>query len=186
VLQGGALFKQPTSWSADGKTIVFEQPDPKTGWDLLTVSADGKGPPVPFLHSPYSERQGVVSPDGRWIAYNSDESGRLELFVQSFPVPGAKYQVTSSGSTNYNIGWTKSGKELMYVAGDGLTIMAVDVTAGASFRAGAPHELFKLRPDFVGYDFTPDGERVLVVGPAGDPASPAITIDVNWASQLGK
>jgi Tol biopolymer transport system component len=186
VLQGGALFKQPTSWSADGTSIVFEQPDPKTGWDLLTVSPDGKAAPVPFLHGPSSERQGEVSPDGRWIAYNSDESGPNELFVQSFPIPGAKYQVTSRGATNYNIGWTKAGRELMYLAGDGLTLMAVDVTTGSTFRAGAPHELFKIRPDYVGFDFSPDGERVLVVGPAGNPVSPSITIEVNWASQLGK
>jgi serine/threonine protein kinase/Tol biopolymer transport system component len=186
VLQGGALFKQPNSWSADGTTIVFEQPDPKTGWDLLAVPADGKGAPVPFLHTPVSERQGVVSPDGRWIAYTSDESGPAELFVQSFPVPGAKYQLTSSGAQNYNIRWTQGGKELMYLAGDGLTLMTIDVTTGASFRAGAPHELFKLRPDWVGYDFAPDGERVLVVAPPGAPLPPSITIDVNWASQLGK
>jgi Tol biopolymer transport system component len=186
VVQGGALFKQPTSWSADGTTIVFEQPDPHTGWDLVTIAADGKGAPVPFLHAPFSERQGVVSPDGRWIAYNSDESGRLELFVQSFPVPGAKYQVTSSGSTNYNIRWTKGGKELMFLAGDGLTVMAAEVTSGASFRAGAPRELFKLRPDFTGYDFAPDGERVLVVGPEGPPLSPSITLDVNWTAELAR
>jgi hypothetical protein len=74
----------------------------------------------------------------------------------------------------------------MFLAGDSLTVMAVDVTTGASFRAGAPHELFKLRPDFVGYDFAPDGEHVLVVAPPGAPLSPSITIDVNWASQLGK
>jgi eukaryotic-like serine/threonine-protein kinase len=185
VVQGGALFKQATSWSADGSTIVFEQPDPKTGWDLMLVPADGKGAPVPFLHAPFSERQGVVSPDGRWIAYNSDESGRLELFVQSFPVPGAKYQVTSSGSTNYNIRWTRGGKELMFLAGDGLTIMAADVTSGVSFRAGAPRELFKLRPDYTGFDFAPDGERVLVVGPEGPPLSPSITLDVNWTTELG-
>jgi len=184
VLQGGALFKQPTSWSADGTTIVFEQPDPKTGWDLMMVSADGKDAPVPFLHAPFSERQGMVSPDGRWIAYNSDESGRLELFVQSFPVPGAKYQVTSGGSSNYNMRWTKGGKELMFLAGDGMTVMAADVTAGVSFRAGAPRELFKLRPDLAGYDFTPDGARVLVVGPAGRALSPSITLDVNWAALL--
>jgi Tol biopolymer transport system component len=186
VLQGGTLFKQPTSWSADGTTIVFEQPDPKSGWDLLMVPADGKGGPVPLLHTPSSERQGVVSPDGHWIAYTSDESGPGELFVQSFPVPGAKYQLTSGGASNYNLRWSKGGKELMFLAGDSLTVMAIDVTTGASFRAGAPHQLFKLRPDFVGYDFAPDGEDVLVVAPPGAPLSPSITIDVNWASQLGK
>jgi len=186
VLTGGALFKQPSTWSLDGKTLVFEQPDPKTGWDLGLVASDGKTPPAPFLHSPSSERGGEISPDGRWIAYFSDEGGRMELFVQSFPGLGSKYQVTTGGAVNLTVRWTRGGKELMFLGGDGLTVNAVDVTMGASFRAGAPRELFKLRPDFVGYDFMPGGDRILVVGPPGAPLSPSITIDVNWAAQLKK
>jgi Tol biopolymer transport system component len=186
VLTGGAFFKQPTSWSADGKWIVFEQPDPKTGWDLVLVAADGSFKVTPVLHALGSERQGVVSPDGRWIAYNSDEAGRMELFVQSFPSSGAKYQVTSGGATNTTNRWTKNGKELMFLAGDGLTVMAADVTTGASFRAGAPHALCRLRPDITAVDFTPDGERILVAAPAGEPLPPSITIEVNWAAQLVK
>jgi Tol biopolymer transport system component len=186
VLTGGAMFKSPTSWSPDGKTIVFEQPDPKTGWDLVLLTADGKSPPVPFLHTSVSERQGEVSPDGHWIAYDSDEGGRMELFVQSFPVPGAKYQITSGGAVNVVTRWTRGGKELMFLAGDGVTVMAADVTTGASFRAGAPHELFKLRSDLVGVEFAPDGQRVLVSAPPGSPLAPSITIDVNWPAQLAR
>jgi serine/threonine protein kinase len=184
VLTGGAMFKQPSSWSSDGKTIVYEQPDAKTGWDLELLPAEGGRPPVPFLHTPISERQGEVSPDGRWIAYNCDESGRMELFVQSFPVPGAKYQVTSGGATNVVNRWTRDGKELMFLAGDGVTVMAAEVTTGASFRAGAPHELFKLRPDLIGVDFASDGERVLVSAPPGRPLPASVTIETNWAAQL--
>jgi len=186
VLSGGAFFKQPTSWSSDGKSIVFEQPDPKSGWDLVLVAADGSLKVTPLLHAPGSERQGVVSPDGRWIAYNSDEGGRMELFVQSFPSPGAKYQVTSGGATNVTNRWTRNGRELMFLAGDGLTVMATDVTTGPSFRAGAPHTLCRLRPDLVAVDFAPDGERILVAAPAGEPLAHSITIEVNWAAQLVK
>jgi serine/threonine protein kinase/Tol biopolymer transport system component len=186
VLLGGSAFKQPTSWTADGKSIVFEQSDPKTGWDLVYVAADGKSPAVPYLNAPYTERQPHVSPDGRWIAYGSDESGKFELFVQSFPVPGAKYQLTSKGINTFNERWTKNGKEFMFLSGDGNTVMAVDVTTGSTFRAGAPRALFKMRTDAVGYDFTPDGERVLATVPAGTSVPPSITIDVNWASQLAK
>ncbi len=186
VLTGGAVFKSPSTWSVDGKTLVFEQPDPKTGWDLMLLPGDSKGPAVPFLNSRSSEREAEVSPDGRWIAYSSDEAGRFEEFVQSFPLPGAKYQVTSGGATNFNVRWTKNGKELMFLGGDGLTVLAVDVTTGTSFRAGAPRELFKLRPDFLWYDITPDGERLLVCAPLGLPVPALITIDVNWASQIVK
>lgn len=184
MLKGGALFKEPISWSADGKTIVFEQPDPKTGWDLYLLSADGASPPVPFLHASGLERYGVVSPDGLWIAYLSDEPGRMELFVQSFPVPGAKYQVSSGGGNYSTIRWTRGGKELMFLAGDGLTVMAAEVAAGASFHAGEPRALFKLRAHFVGVDFSPDGERVLATTPVGALQSPTITIEMNWATQL--
>jgi serine/threonine protein kinase/Tol biopolymer transport system component len=186
VLKGGALFKEPSSWSADGKTIVFEQPDPKTGWDLYLVSADGASPPVPFLRSSRLERFGVVSPDGRWIAYLSDEAGRMELFVQSFPVPGAKYQVSSGGASYAMTRWTRGGKELMFAAANGFTVMSAEVSTGASFHAGEPRALFKLRADVVGIDFAPDGERILATSPAGATVVPSITIDVNWTSQLPK
>jgi Tol biopolymer transport system component len=180
VLKGGALFKEPISWSADGKSIIFEQPDPKTGWDLYVLSADGANPPVPFLHASGLERFGVVSPDGRWIAYYSDEAGRMELFIQSFPAPGAKYQVSNGGVVYNNTRWTRGGKELMFVAADGFTVMATEVSTGASFRAGEPRALFKLRSDLVGVDFSPDGERILASTPVGRLQSPLIMLEINW------
>jgi Tol biopolymer transport system component len=180
VLTGGALFKEPISWSADGKSIILEQPDPKTGWDLYVVSADGASPPVPFLHASGLERFGVVSPDGRWIAYYSDEAGRMELFVQSFPAPGAKYQVSNGGVAYVNTRWTRGGKELMFLAADGFTVMSTEVSTGASFQAGEPRALFRLRSDLIGVDFTPDGERILAAAPAGRLQSPSITLEMNW------
>jgi len=184
VLKGGALFKEPISWSADGRTIIFEQPDPKTGWDLCLLSADGASPPVPFLHAAGLERYGVVSPDGRWIAYYSDEAGRMELFVQSFPAPGAKYQVSNGGVSYINTRWTRGGKELMFVAADGFTVMSTEVSTGASFHAGEPRALFKLRADVVNVDFAPDGERILAAAPAGRLQTPSITLEMNWPALL--
>ena len=184
VLKGGALFKEASSWSADGKTIIFEQPDPKTGWDIYLASADGAGPPVPFLHSSGLERFGVVSPDGHWIAYDSDEAGRMEVFVQSFPVPGAKYQVSNGGVVYGNTRWTRGGKELMWMAADGFTVMSAEVATGASFHAGEPRALFKLRADLVGVDFAPDGERILASTPVGRLQSPSITLEMNWPALL--
>jgi len=184
VLSGGALFKEPSSWSADGTAIVFDQPDPTSGWDIHLVSQDGKSESTPFVHTRFEEREGVVSPDGKWMAYHCDESGRMELFVQSFPIPGAKYQVSSGGTLINDTRWTRDGKELMFRAGDGLTLMAVDVTTGAAFRAGAPHELFKLRSDVLGIDFAPDGERILAAVPAGQPQALSITVEMNWLAAI--
>lgn len=184
VLKGGAIFKEPTSWSADGKSILFDQPDPKTGWDLYLLSADGASPPVPFLHASGLERYGVISPDGRWIAYYSDEAGRMELLVQSFPAPGAKYQVSNGGANDATTRWTRGGKELMFMAADGLTVMSAEVATGASFHAGDPRALFKLRADFVGVDFSPDGERIMASTPVGRLQSPLITLEMNWPSLL--
>jgi Tol biopolymer transport system component len=184
VLEGGALFKEPSSWSADGKAIVFDRPDAKSGWDIELVPQDGKSEPVPLVHTPFAERRGVVSPDGKWLAYHSDEAGRMELFVQSFPGPGAKYQVSSGGSNSLTTRWTRGGKELMFQAGDRLTVMAADVTTGAAFRAGAPRELFKLRSDVVGVEFAPDGERILAAVPAGQPQAHSITLEMNWVAAM--
>ena len=105
---------------------------------LYLVSADGASPPVPFLHASGLERYGVASPDGRWIAYYSDLAGRMELFVQSFPAPGAKYQVSNGGANDATTRWTRGGKELMFMAADGLTVMSAEVATGASFHAGEP------------------------------------------------
>ena len=130
------------------------------------------------------ERDGVVSPDGRWIAYHSDEAGRMELFVQSFPVPGAKYQVSSGGVTNLNdaLDARRQGAD---VRGRGRIHRHVGRgDDGASFHAGEPRALFKLRSDVVGVDFSPDGERILAAVPAGRLQSPSITIEMNWPALL--
>ncbi len=185
ILTGGALFKDPYSWSADGRFIVFEEPNDRTGWDLRMVPVDGDRKPISYLHTAFNERAGVVSPDGRWIAYTSDESGKQDVYVQSFPAPGSKHQV-STGSAGLRVIWSRGGKELVFVAGDGFTLMAVDVTTSPAFHVSAPRKLFKLRQDYVGIEVTPDGQRVLVVAPAGQGAAPTITIEQNWTAGLKK
>ena len=82
--------------------------------------------------------------------------------------------------------WVHGGQELIFIGGDGFTLMAADVTTGPSFRAGAPHKLFKLRQDYVSMDVAPDGQRVLVVAPAEQGAAATITIEQNWTADLKK
>ena len=108
----------------------------------------------------------------------------MELFVQSFPTPGAKYQVSSGGANNTATSWTRGGRELMFMAIDGFTVMAAEVTTGASFKAGEPRELFKVRPTSSASISPPTGSASWSWrrGPA---AGASITIEVNWTAQMG-
>jgi len=98
ILTGGALFKNLSAWSPDSRSLIFQQPDPHTGWDVWMVSVEGDHKPVPLMRSRFNEIYGDISPDMHWMSYISDESGRPELYVQSFPTPGNKYQVSRNGA----------------------------------------------------------------------------------------
>src|SRR5262249_13906893 len=89
--------KVATDWSSDGRFLLFRSIDPQTGWDLWVLPMSGDKKPFPFLKTPFEEREGQFSPDGKWIAYQSNESGRFEIYVQLFPGPGEKFQISASG-----------------------------------------------------------------------------------------
>src|SRR5205814_9819599 len=103
-----AVFKHPTSWSFDGRYVVFEALDANSGFDLWTIDMSGDHTPHPYLHGRFNERWGSISPDGRWMLYGSDESGRFEVYVQSFPVPRSKYQVSLGGGAYPT--WRRDGR----------------------------------------------------------------------------
>src|SRR5262249_36630279 len=130
-------------WSPDGRYLLYMAVDPKTRSDLwvLPVASGTAGDrkPVPYLRTPAWEAQGQFSPDGRWIAYTSDESGQSQIYVQSFPAGGGKYQVSTGGGTQPR--WRRDGKELFYIAADG-KLMAVDVKTAPKFEIDVPKALF--------------------------------------------
>ncbi|MEK7404638.1 MAG: hypothetical protein AAB225_05980, partial [Acidobacteriota bacterium] len=178
--------KSLEDWSRDGRYMIFTAPQPATGVDVwvLPVSPGAERKLAPLLQDPAAQDQAQISPDGRWIAYRSTESGRPEVYVQAFPPSGGKWQVSTAGGTEPR--WRGDGKELFYVAGTKL--MAVEVKAsGSSFEAGAPKALFEARlvPDLRRNRFvvTADGKRFLVRTEAGDTSSP-ITVVVNWPAAL--
>jgi Tol biopolymer transport system component len=184
LLQSDVIFKNPYSWSPDGKFIAFDQPDPKTGWDVWLLPLDGDRKPVPLLHSTSNEDGGWISPDGHWIAYYSDESGREEVYTQSFPIPGSKYQVSTTGA--HNVFWSRDGKEML-IAGKGGTVSTVAVeTTPTTFKSGPPRVLFQLPAEAVDYVATPDLSRMLVTVPVGDSPPGAIEVDLNWAARLAR
>jgi hypothetical protein len=149
----------------------------------------GERKPVPYLQTEFNEHHGHLSPDGRWMAYASDESGRSEVYVRSFPVPGPRTQVSTDGGGQPR--WRHDGKELFYQAAD-RTLMAATVKTDGSFAASASHALFPMRIASGGtvvsgseaqFEPTGDGQRFLVNVAVEQPA-PAVTVILNWPATL--
>ncbi len=156
----------PGDWSADGRFLLYSREAQKTKYDLWVLPLAGDHQPSLFLQTPFQEDWGRFSPDGRWIAYISNDQGRAEVYVQTFPASGGKWQISTSGG--YIPRWRSDGKELYYISGD-LKLMAVEVKSGSSFEAGVPRVLFDLAlprvisTNFGGYDVSADGQRFLFV-----------------------
>jgi Tol biopolymer transport system component len=174
-----------TDWSPDGRFLLYYVPDLKTGTDLWVLPVEGQRMPFTLLKTEANELSGQFSPDGRWVAYQSSESGRYEVYVRPFPGPGGQFPISTAGGVYPR--WSPDGKELYYIAPDA-KLMAVTISAKASaFEAGTPTVLFQTRragggSNVVGrgpqYDVAPDG-RFLINTEAGSGTSP-ITLLLNW------
>jgi Tol biopolymer transport system component len=174
-----------TDWSRDGHTLLFQRRS-STGWDVWSMPLDGARTPVPFLRTPFNENRGRLSPDGKWIAYQSTESGRPEVYVQPFPGPGGKWQVSNAGGGDPK--WRADGRELFYRT-PGQDLMAVPVTAGATFESGTPERLFQKDLESAGYVLTryavaSDGQRFLLNVPVQNTSLASFTVVLNWAAEL--
>ncbi|HSD72507.1 MAG TPA: hypothetical protein VLE54_06940, partial [Thermoanaerobaculia bacterium] len=176
--------KNPTSWSTDGRFLLFTRTLPKTKTDVWVLPLFGDRKPFPLVQSQFIDRNGQFSPDGRWVAYVSDESGRLEIFVVPFPGPGGKWQVSTGGGSGPH--WSADGTELFYVTGD-RDLMTVEVKSGSEFQASSPKPLFSLSsltPVTV-FEVSRDGRRFLQGIPREATGSP-VTLVLNWTAELGK
>jgi Tol biopolymer transport system component len=182
-----AAFKEPYQWTPDGRHVVFTQSDPQTGFDVWRVAVDGDQKPESLVRTAANESGGWVSPDGRWLAYASDESGRDELYAQSYPVPARRQQLTTTGVRawygTYVVSWSRDGRELLFFDGD---VRAMEIETGPTMRAGAPRRLFTPPAGVVGFGVTPDHQRFLVSEPIGAGDASAIGLDLNWAAALEK
>jgi Tol biopolymer transport system component len=186
LVQEGSL-KFPDDWSSDGRFVVYHVIDAKTktGWDLGFYSVAEKKTSL-FLSTPATEAYGRFSPDGRWLAYVSDESGRYEVYVQPFPGHGGKWQISTAGGGQPV--WNRNGREIFYVSADN-RLMAVDVKADSGFEAGTPRALFDvhLKTTFgLSYDISPDGQRFLANTVVGEFKANPITLVLNWAAEIKK
>ena len=185
---GTSQFPQvPRSWSPDGQLLAFHENNPTTKKDIWVLRlSDRKA--EPFLRTQFNEGGPVFSPDGRWLAYISDESGRPEIYVQPYPGPGGKWQISTEGGNEP--AWNRNGRELFYRTGN--KMMAVEVTSQATFSAGKPKMLFEgqylaVQRGLTGtaYDVSPDGQRFLMVKET-EPSTSVTQINVvlNWFEEL--
>ncbi len=182
------LDKIPDDWSQNG-VIIFEAYNAKTRSDLWWLPLNGDRKPVLYLQTAFNEAHGRLSPDGKWIAYTSDETGRGEVYVQSFPTPGAgKYLISAGGGDQPS--WRRDGKELYFITPD-RKLMAVDVTTGSSFHADKPKLLFQTRAPALGislfrnhYAPAPDGQKFLVATVPQEQSATALVMVLNWMQEL--
>ncbi len=171
----------PQSWSADGRFIAYATIDPATSSDIWILPVSGDRKPTPFLRTQFYEGHARISPDGRWMAYSSNESGSQGVYVTRFPEPGGKWQVSTNGG-NFPV-WRRDGRELFYRAFDG-KIMAVPIAPGSDFTPGAPIPLFQPRAAIGAlglgtfYDVAPDGR--FLVNIFVERTSPPATVVLNW------
>ncbi len=174
-----------SDWSTDGRFILYSEGNPQTSRDIWVLPMEGERKPWVWLNTPANESAATFSPDGKWIAYHSNESGRNEIYVQAF-VPrvlasGGKRQLSTDGGINAR--WRRDGRELYYLAPDG-KLVAVEIAPGAELKAGTPKELFAPSGYQVnserGYTLTGDGQRFLFVTSAEDASVPPFTVVLNW------
>jgi len=169
-----------TDWSRDGRWILFHQRDPGGALDVWALPLFGERKPVQITRTPFfSEFHARFSPDARWIAYESDESGRWEVYIQAFQGSGEKHRVSLDGGSLPC--WRADGKELFYRSNDG-GLIAVAIQSGADLSLGSSHSLFVSNTNVLGYEVSSDGQRFLIATSAGTPGQS--TVILNWPAQL--
>lgn len=172
-------------WAPDGRFLFYNILTADGDWDGWVLPLAGDRKPYPILNQKYSEMRSRFSPDGRWMLYTTDETGRFEIYVQAFPPSGGKWQVSVNGG---NVGyWRNDGKEIIFEALD-RKIMAVDVKLGSTLEAGIPHPLFEVPTAIVGgrLAMSADGQRFLVPLPLKSDDSAALRVVLNWPADIRK
>jgi Tol biopolymer transport system component len=183
--------KYATSWSRDGRFLLYTVVSPRTKHDIWVLPLQGDQKPVPFLITPFDESQARFSPDGHWVAYSSYESGQSEVYVRSFSLDHAGTPVDAGGKWQISNGgmypaWRRDGRELYYRSRDG-GLMAVEIATTPTFQAGPPQPLGTLLRGLwrdIPWDPTADGRRFLA--PAAKSGSEPYTVVLNWQATLKK
>ena len=183
--------KLPTSWSADGTLLLFQQETAGSGWDLWALSLDGERRAFRLLDSPFNETEGSLSPDGKWLAYTSDETGEPQVYLRPFnrgatglaeQAAGRSRRLSIDGGDQPR--WRSDGKELFYMSAD-KKIMSLSHPSGPPFddvRATPLVAVTPLRFIEPGYDVDASGQRFVTALPSPDATRPPLTLLLNWTS----
>ena len=187
--------KFPTSWHPGGKLLAFDQTiSSGVGLNISTITIDGNeksgwkpGEPKPLWGSPFLEENSSFSPDGRWLAYESNETGDFDVYVRPFPGPGGKWQISTGGGRFPK--WSGNGKELFYRTQDNKIMVATYIASGDSFRPDKPQlwspGQFSERLGEGNFDLSPDGKRVVVLkAPASESTAGKVTFIFNFFDEL--
>ena len=183
-IPGTSVADIPSSISPDGHTLAFIRQTSESGGDIYVLSLEGDPQPRPVVKTPGYDGGGEFSPDGRWMAYVSNESGQFEVYLRPYPGPDRKKQVSTQGGTHPK--WNRNGKELFYRVGN--KMMVVDVSTSPDLTLSQPRVLFEQRYAFgsastiPNYDVSPDGQRFVMV--KDDSASGRVNIVLNWFEEL--
>ncbi len=174
----------PSGFSPDGRNLLFTDEHPETKLDIWTLTMDGDElKPRPVVKTPFNETAAVFSPDGRWVAYQADESGRFEIYVRPFDGTGSKYQISTEGGTEPV--WAPDGRELFFRNGD--KMMVVNINLHPEFNVSKPNLLFKgwysTNRIAANYDISPDGQKFLMIR-GEQTAVTEIKVILNWAEEL--
>ena len=182
LVKGVERLRFVSDWSSDGKLLAYFE-GAQGGWAIWMLPLAGERKPYLFHKSEFAEREPSFSPDGKWVAYCSNESGEYKVYVVSFPGPGGKWQISPGGGCGPR--WRRDGKEIFYISTDNKMMAAEVKASGSSFESSAIHTLFAIRPYgvFGRYDVSADGKRFIVPFEPGQPAA-AITLVANWDAEL--
>jgi Tol biopolymer transport system component len=170
-----------TGWSPDGNTLLYHLTDTVTNVDVWALPMTGDRKPYAVLNQRSTESLARFSPDGKWIVYTSNETGRSQIYVQTFPPSGGKWQVSVDGGTEAF--WRSDGKEIVFSSVAG--IMAVDVNTSSTFEAGIPREVFRIsRLNQSRFTMSGDAQRFLFAQPPDSGDRPTITVVQNWTADI--
>jgi serine/threonine-protein kinase len=182
---------QEIAWTHDGKWLLLRTDNGNAGaGDIVGVRTSGDTTPVPLVHSPFTELHPAPSPDGHWLAYTSNESGKNEVYVRPFPnTEDGRWQVSTGGGTEPR--WAPNGRELYFLGASG-HLIAAEIRPGPGFAVGSSRSLFEVtrfndEAFHQGYEVTPDGRYFLFSAPrrdAGSTRAPQVVAAENWFADL--